>query len=256
LNPFPAWRLPNGLTKASDREIEKSIESCERWEWFGGGLVVVGVVAELAIAAWHPPYDSFLEQWGSSLANGLVALGVAFEIKLGQMAGLRQSELRRRSDEKVAVATDRAATAQAELIQFRTPRRELMNPEALASITAKLAAFPGTPFTVGHLRVDREQWDFLWVLEPAIVAANWQHIDWVGGSVFRKNAWPGNHTYGEMGVINVAIELFPDGERLRPAAEALSEALNAVGVKASVEPPNNSSINIGVVHLLVGMKQG
>jgi len=74
-------------------------------------LVVVGVIAELAIAAWHPPYDSFWEQWGSSVANGLIAIGVAFEIKFGQMAGLRQSELRRRSEEKVAEANLRAATA-------------------------------------------------------------------------------------------------------------------------------------------------
>ncbi len=97
--------------KASEPELEKSIESCERWEWFGGGLVVIGVIAEVAIAAIHPPYDSFWEQWGSSVANSLIAIGVALEIKFGQMAGLRQNELKRRSDEKAAVAEARAAEA-------------------------------------------------------------------------------------------------------------------------------------------------
>jgi hypothetical protein len=118
------------VTNASDSGIEKSVESCERWEWFGGGLVVVGLIAEVAIAALHPPYDSFWEQWGSTVANSLVALGVVFEIKFGQMAGLRQSELRRRSDDKVAAATDRAAQAEAELARITTPRTRLLTPEA------------------------------------------------------------------------------------------------------------------------------
>jgi hypothetical protein len=64
LRPFPAWHLPNGIIKASNPVLEKSIESFERWEWFGGGLVVVGVIAQVAIAVMHPPYDSFWEQWG------------------------------------------------------------------------------------------------------------------------------------------------------------------------------------------------
>jgi hypothetical protein len=72
------------MIEASDSEIEKSIGSCERWEWFGGGLVVIGVIAEVAIAAIHPPYDSFWDQWGSSFASSLIAIGVALEIKLGR----------------------------------------------------------------------------------------------------------------------------------------------------------------------------
>jgi hypothetical protein len=110
-NPFPAWRLPKGMINASDDELEKSIGSCERWEWFGGGLVFAGVAATVAIAIVHPEYDSFLEQWGSAIADSLVAAGVAIEIKFGQMAGLRQNELKRRSDEKVAEANNIAAQA-------------------------------------------------------------------------------------------------------------------------------------------------
>lgn len=108
---FPAWRLPKGMINASDEGLEKSIESCERWEWFGGGLVFAGVAATVAIAIVHPKYDSFLEQWGSAIADSLVAAGVAIEIKFGQMAGLRQNELKRRSDEKVAEANTIAAEA-------------------------------------------------------------------------------------------------------------------------------------------------
>jgi len=74
-------------------------------------LVFGGVAAAVAIAATHPQYDSFLEQWGSVIADSLVAGGVAIEIRFGQMAGLRQHELKRRSDGKVAEATERAANA-------------------------------------------------------------------------------------------------------------------------------------------------
>jgi hypothetical protein len=110
-NPFPAWRLPTGIIKASDGDLERSIGSCERWAWFGGAVVIGGVAAEIAIAAYHPLYDSWLEQWGSALANSLVAIGVALEIIFSQMAGLRQNELRRRSDEKAVEANARAAKA-------------------------------------------------------------------------------------------------------------------------------------------------
>jgi hypothetical protein len=109
--PFPAWRLPKGMIKASNEELEQSVESCERWEWFGGGLVFVGVAAAVAIAAIHPPYDSFLEQWGSAIADGLVAIGVATEIKFGQMAGLRQNELKQRSEILAVEANERATKA-------------------------------------------------------------------------------------------------------------------------------------------------
>jgi hypothetical protein len=105
-NPFPAWRLPNGIINASDGDLERSIGSCERWAWVGGGFVIVGVAAEVGIAAYHPPYDSWIEQWGSAIANSLVAIGVALEIMFSRMAGLRQDELRRRSNEQAAIPTN------------------------------------------------------------------------------------------------------------------------------------------------------
>ena len=58
------------------------------------------------------------ERWGSVIADSLVAIGVALEIKFGQMAGLRQRKLRRRSDEIAAKANARAAEAQAELARL------------------------------------------------------------------------------------------------------------------------------------------
>lgn len=64
--------------------------------------------------------------------------------------------------------------------------------------------------------------------------------------------------YGEMGVVNVELELFPETRaKLLPAAKALAAALNDIGIDANIPvSPNNSSANPTVIHLLVGMKQG
>ena len=162
---------------ASDSELEKSIESCERWEWFGGGLVVVGVIAEVAIAAIHPPYDSFWDQWGSSIANGLVAIGVALEIKLGQMAGLRQNELKRRSDEKVGEANARAAEAElrAEQLRLELAWRRISDQEA-AKMSEVLSRpdLPKIGLRIYHVANDPE------------ATALSQDI----AEVFRRNGWP------------------------------------------------------------------
>jgi len=98
---------------AANDELEKSADSCEFWGWLCAGLLGVGLLGELAIAASHPPYDSFLEQWGASLADALVFLGVAGEVQFGRMASRRQAELRRRSDTEIAEAKKRSAEANA-----------------------------------------------------------------------------------------------------------------------------------------------
>lgn len=175
--PFPAWRLPNGVMKASEPELEGSIGSCERWEWFGGGLVVVGVIAEVVIAVIHPPYDSFWEQWGSSLANSLVAIGVALEIKFGQMAGIRQNEIKRRSDEKVAEANARAAEAE---LRTETLRGELAWRRISAQEAEKISEvlsrsdLPKFGLRIFHVANDPEATTFS------------QDI----AEVFRRNGWP------------------------------------------------------------------
>jgi hypothetical protein len=70
----------------------------------GGVLVFVGVALEITIAALHPLYDSWLEQWGSAFCNGLVAAGVAIEIQFNGMGHRRDKELDRRTKKQLADA--------------------------------------------------------------------------------------------------------------------------------------------------------
>jgi hypothetical protein len=61
---------------AADSELETASSSCERWEWGCAALVVAAVIAEFFIAGVHPPYDSFVERWGTAIADALIALSI------------------------------------------------------------------------------------------------------------------------------------------------------------------------------------
>jgi hypothetical protein len=110
--PFPGLRLINGVINATNDELCESIDSCERAAEWGGIAVIIGLVIEVALAACHPPFDSFAGIWGAVIADSLVALGVAGEVLFSRMGSARQRELQRRSGEKVAEAISRATDAE------------------------------------------------------------------------------------------------------------------------------------------------
>lgn len=141
-NSFPAWRLTNDVMKASDAALKDAGESCERWGGGSAALVVIGVLAEVAIAAYHPQYDSFLEQWGSTLANVLVAIGVAAEVQFGRMGRRRDAELQRRSNDKLGAAEKIAAEA-----SERAERADLSRVELETKLLPRM--------------LSQEQWDFI-----------------------------------------------------------------------------------------------
>lgn len=84
-----------------------------------GGLVVAGLAAEVALAAFHPPYDYFLSRWGSVLTTALVAIGVFGEIQFGRMGYRREQELKLRSDERFTAANVIAEQARKEAAEAR-----------------------------------------------------------------------------------------------------------------------------------------
>jgi hypothetical protein len=236
------------------------------------------------IMSWIPGWDSITSAnswsnfyfWAGIIA--LLALGV-FEVfshryteRKDELVALQQDETRRAHDEEIArlhletaqanergaEASQRAADAQLELTKLKTRRAQLLTPEAIGSIIEKLKPFSGTKFDIGHASEGREQWDFLWLLEPLFPQAGWVFVDWDGPKKFGKQNWTmQTHSYGVANVLNVSIELNPEGrERLLPAATALADALNGVGIAAVVEPQiiASTSTSADVIHLLVGEK--
>ena len=109
---------------------------------------------------------------------------------LATYAIVRSGDIRDRALRKeVANANARAAEAELALAKFRTPRANLLTPEVKSSIVEKLKPFAGTKFDVGHDKVDREVWNFLWNFEPLLTQAGWVHVDWLGGERFKKDGW-------------------------------------------------------------------
>ena len=156
-------------------------------------------------------------------------------------------------------ADERTANAELELARLATPRFKLLTPEAVASIVEKLTPFAGTKFDIGHADLGREQWDFLWQLEPIFAKAGWIFVDWDGPKTFGKINWTmARHAYGVANVSNVSIELSP-GKRdaLLPAANALAEVLSSIGIAAVVEPHPISGVSqtVDAIHFLVGAKE-
>jgi len=210
-----------------------------------------------------------LDSWNNILVASLI-LGALAAVIVGvstfviirlqrseaQDAGLEFERYKLATDERILETTARAKEAELALIKFRKPRSELLPTQVRAEITEKLKAFAGTKFDIGYGTEDREQADFLWWLLPTINDAGWVHIDWVGGRVFKRLNWPGDHLMGIMSVINVSIEVYPDNrDKLQPAADALVEALKSAGIEATTGDFNNSSTNNDAIHLLVGPKR-
>lgn len=157
--PLPEWYLPKGTTNASDQRLEEASSSCERWGIGFAGIVVVAVIAELIIAWIQPPYLLFLTE--SAFSDAVIAIGIAGEVLLGTIWNNHiQTELRRRSNERLGSAvqsageaTARAEEARLEIARLSTPRVRLLTPEACEAIVAKMLPFRGTrrSRTVGFL---------------------------------------------------------------------------------------------------------
>jgi len=206
--------------------------------------------AELTNATWWAWLWGEVEHW--AFLAVVVALAIEFAaLKLGAP---HKEKIENARELGIADANRRAKEAELALAKFRAPR--LPTETQLSLLIERISPFAGTKFDVGHATEDREQWDFLWRLEPALTKAGWTHVDWLGGIVFRKNNWPGNHLYGAMAVINVSIELSPNSQTLlMPAAESLVAALREIEIEATIADFNNSSANTDAVHLLVGPKR-
>jgi hypothetical protein len=243
LIPF-AWRLPNGIKSASDRELELSGDACERLSWVCGGVVAVGVLAEVAIAWCHPPYDSFWEHWGSVIANGVVMLGVAGEVQFSRMAFRRDKELKRRSDDKVSEAKLETERLKSE-IAWRT-----LTAETVAALKGVLDKNPAHSVIFSYLAND---------VESQVFVSQFS-------AVFRSSGWEVCHRVASfLGDIEFGI-LIPNEENRPDGWRAISFRVQAVFEAAKIDfsprlPPepfsytgSNEPIREGAAFVYIGPK--
>ena len=136
----PLWLFRRGTIIATEDTIENASSWCELWEWRCAGLVVAAIAAEFVLASLHPTYDSPLNRWGSAVADAAIAIGVVGEVWFGRLDGKCQTELRKRSNNKLGAAEKIAAeahkaAAEAELQLEQLKRRfapRWIDPQAVA----------------------------------------------------------------------------------------------------------------------------
>lgn len=92
--PFPAWFLPNGTINASEAELERASDSAERWGHWCAGIVVVGLIVEIALI-WLG-LSSLREKIGATVADAMIAIGVALEIAFAARLSSCQHEIANR----------------------------------------------------------------------------------------------------------------------------------------------------------------
>ncbi len=229
-------------------------------------LIIIGLAVDI-VAAFILG-KSYLEITLNIGANLLIIAGVWGELLFSRRAKEAGDGIVAEANANAAKAQERTASleketavAKLELARLSTPRVKLLTSEAVASIVEKLSPFAGTKFDIGHAPRGREQWDFLWQLEPVFARAGWIFVDWDGQkfSAFGKPNWTMQiRQYGYANVSNAAIELTPENrETLLPAAQALVEALDGVGIIARIEPHPISGVSntADAIHFLVGNKE-
>ncbi|MGA9917519.1 MAG: hypothetical protein WBR17_33755 [Paraburkholderia sp.] len=255
--PLPLRK--NGVIKAKDAELEGAQTFCEHFAIGSTCLVFIGLVIEVVVAIEHPSFDSCLERWGSVIADVLVAFGVLGELLPSMLVRRYNTEVKRRSDDGLAKANERAASAYAraaeaelKLIEFRTPRRQILAGHE-SEIIATLRAFAGTQFDSGLGANSGEQADFWWDLEPLLVQAGWVHLPWTGtAQLIRQGDRP---LSGSVAAKDIEIHLLPDeGDALLPAAEALVASLVSVGIAAAIVGFNTFATNKNAIHISIGTK--
>ena len=216
-----------------------------------GYLLLLGLLVELIFAFLieKPP----LERYSTLVADAFIVMGVWGELHFAHRARVAGDAVQADAGARIAEANRDTLAAQLELERFRKARREIMRGHD-SEIADALRPFSGTPFDMGLPQGDGEAADFAWDLEPILVAAGWQHVDWTGSNIsLQQGSRP---ISGSVAASNVEIHLHPSvREMLRPAATALVAALIELDIAAAEVGFNASSQTHTAMHILIGSKR-
>lgn len=291
--PFPLWRLGNNIKSASDPQLEAASESSLRWGRAGAGLVVIGVAAEFALAAYHPQYDSPLDHWGTAVFNFLVAIGIAGEILFSAMAHRFDGELGRRAkkelaeakdrlaqvefdsgfteenvakanaraaeaQERAAQAIERAANAELETARINGELEKLRLPrriseEAEATIVSAMNKFAGTEFA-GSVMPSGNDTRFLWIdIWRVLTTAGWVLAKPIGHEKFGSGE-PWEHSTTFKAYNGVFVGVPFEFFNADESGKALASALIDAGIFAQAGVQGGPAASRKIVTITVGPK--
>jgi hypothetical protein len=214
--------------------------------------IAVGIGIEVfALFLLEPSWDL---KWICSLvADLLIFIGLLVEY-LVILETIEASKADRiESDREVANAMNRAAQAERDLLDHKTPRRAAMTTENKAFLVGRLMQFDRPFFDVGMAGGPGEVIHFCWDLEEVLHQAGWQQLDWGSSSLtFARNLRP---VAGMIMADNVEIQIEPSHRTANiGAVTALVEALREIGISAEETPYNFANTNVQAIHVLIGPK--
>lgn len=231
-----------------NNDPHKKLELLEGWSGRATLLILFGITVEIVALLWFPhnPWERF---WGI-IANALIGVGLAAEYVIIGQTIVASAEAQTKSDAKLAEALDRATRAETALMQFRKPRRSLLEPH-IEQLSEELTEFAGTKFDVGFGSGDGEQADFCWDIEELLAGAGWDQQHWTGSSEWINDRGRFHPLAGAVSAANVEIHFAQDLLALRPAARAFASALKRIGIEAKGVHVRAAS---DVIHILIGPK--
>ncbi len=183
--------------------------------------VVIGVGLEFVLAGWFEgPPVTFLNHWGTAFADAIVAIGVAGEVLFGRRARLASEELTRRSEARLADATERAGKAEktaaetherAAKLEQLTGWRKFTQMQFDMLVTELRAT--GVPFRpiIEYERGDPEAYSFVYQLAQVLTKA--------GSESFQS----GPNSYLAAGIFGVLFAAAPEIEA-KPILDAFDTA--------------------------------
>src|SRR5436190_5055842 len=121
------------MSKTDDQLRSESAVNESRAEW-SAGAVIFGLFLEVALATARSvelDVKPALENWGTVVADALIAMGVFCELLFGRRASHGNAELRRRSEKMVAELTVRAAEANEKALEAQLALEKYRKPWAL-----------------------------------------------------------------------------------------------------------------------------
>jgi hypothetical protein len=230
------------------------LETYEKWSAGATLGILIGIIIEIVVLAYYE-YHPGWKFWSSVAANVFIGAGLLIEFFCIRWTIIASREAEDENRAKLAAALDRAVAAEQELLEFRKTRRHVIGPNK-AQLAARLKRFAGAEFDTAMSHFEREIGDILWDIEEALRDAGWRQIDFAplpGASAIQRT---NRALSGSALAQNVEIEMHPSQQAfLKPAADALIEVLNSVGIDAREAPYTSATGNHHAIHILVGPKR-
>ena len=208
------------------RSPHSRLQDLERVSGRATLAIVAGIGIEL-FALFYSKREWDSERIVSIVADVLIFFGLVVEYLVIYETIEASRADRIESDREVANALNRAAEAEAALIEHKTPRRTAMTNANKAFLTERLTQFAGTEFDTGMAGGPGEVMHFCWDLEEVLHNAGWHQLNWgAPGLTFARNLRP---SAGLIMADNVEIQLEPNNRLGNNVAamNALIEALRA-----------------------------